>query len=138
MNKFLKLLPSYSRVLVAVLATVGLVGVLPVSLAELQTGKGCPHLGLIPACHVVSVAYGLILVSVIQNRFWKYGLFFWGWVPVFFLAVFGSGLELLGQDACPKTESGWPKCFSSLILASVIFLPLPINWFTKKSKKTIF
>ena len=50
-------MPSVSlRVIVAVLALFGLIGVLPVSLAELSAGGACPHLGVLPACHLVSLA----------------------------------------------------------------------------------
>lgn len=131
-------LPRISRLLIAALTVIGLAGILPVSLVEMQTGSGCPHLGPIPACHIVSIAYGLILISVSHQKLWKRHLFFWGWIPVFILAATGSGLELLGQDICPKTDNGWPKCYSSLILACVIFLPILFNWFLKRAAKAKF
>ena len=132
MNKLLTFPVWYARVIIAVLASVGLTGVLPVSLAELQAGSACPHLGPIPACHIVSVAYGLILLSVLANRLWKPGLFFWGWIPVFLLAASGSTLELFGRDTCPKTADGWPKCYSSLMLASLVILPLVMSWLIQR------
>lgn len=134
MEKFLTLPVWYARLTIAVLAGVGLAGVLPVSLAQLQTGSACPYLGPIPACHIVAVAYGLILLSVVDYRFWKHGVFFWGWVPVFLLAAGGSTLELFGRDTCPKTASGWPKCFSSLALASLIILPLLVTWLLRRTR----
>jgi len=131
-DKFLTFPVWYARLIIAGLAIVGLVGVLPVSWDELISGSACPHLGPIPACHIVSVAYSLILLSVVDYRLWKPGLFIWGWLPVFILALNGSTLELWGRDTCPKTAGGWPKCFSSLALASFIILPLVVSWLIRR------
>ena len=111
------------RIIIGGLAMVGLVGVLPVSLNELMAGGACPHLGPVPACHLVSLAYATVLFSVLHRRLWKPPLFILAWAPIFLLAAAGSGLELLGQGTCPKTEGGVPKCFFSLALAIALFIP---------------
>ncbi len=127
-------LPRYVKVLMAILAVIGLAGVLPVSLAEIRSTATCPHLGPLPACHLVALAYGLMLFAALSQQFWSRGLFFVGWGPVFLLAAGGSALELLGQDICPKTSGGWPKCFFSLGLAVGIILPVLVHWiFAKQS-----
>lgn len=110
------------RAVMGLLALIGLVGVLPVSLAELA-GSACPHLGPVPACHLVSLAYGTVLVLVLLRRLWKPWLFVVAWSPIFLLAAAGSGLELSGYGTCPQTESGIPKCFFSLGLAVALFVP---------------
>ena len=117
--------PSLSlRVIVGLFAAIGLAGVLPVSLAELSSGAFCPHLGPIPACHVVSIAYSAVLLSVLHPRLWRPSLFLIGWLPIFLLAAAGSVLEVLGHDVCPKTSGGIPKCFCSLGLAVALVLPV--------------
>ncbi len=116
------------KVALVVLAGTGLLGVAPVTFAELSTGNACPGLGPVPACHVVTIAYGAMLASVLFGRGWLPYLFFLGWIPVFLLAAGGSALEVLGQGICPKTESGWPKCFFSLALALTLLVPLLIHW----------
>ena len=58
------------RLVVVALSLFGLFGVLPVSLAELSTGEACPHLGVLPACHLVSLAYGTVLLTVLHRRLW--------------------------------------------------------------------
>ncbi len=37
-------------------------------------------------------------------------------------------LELLGHGTCPKTESGLPKCFFSLVLAVELLLPFLVHF----------
>ncbi len=115
------------RVIVAGLALFGLVGVLPVSLAEITSGDACPHLGVLPVCHLVSLAYSVILLTVLHRRLWRPWLFLLAWLPIFALAATGSGLELMGHETCPKTEAGIPKCFFSLALAVALFLPVLVH-----------
>ena len=118
---------AYLRVIVAVLALIGLISVLPVSLAELSTGDACPHLGTLPACHLVSLAYAMVFLTVLHRRLWNPWVFLISWLPIFALAATGSGLELMGHETCPKTESGIPKCFFSLGLAVALLIPFLIN-----------
>ncbi len=111
------------RTVIAGLSLFGLAGVLPVSLAELASGTACPHLGPVPACHLVSLAYGTLLATVVHRRLWHPKLFLSAWLLIAALAASGSGLELLGHDVCPKTDTGFPKCYFSLALAVVIIIP---------------
>lgn len=130
----MKKIPSVSlRAIVAALALLGLLGVLPVSLAEFSTGGACPHLGALPACHLVSLAYGTVLMTVLHNRLWSPWLFLLAWLPIFALAATGSGLELMGYGTCPKTASGLPKCFFSLGLAVALLMPFLVH--IAKSKR---
>jgi hypothetical protein len=110
------------RVVIGIFALIGLVGVLSVSLAEFA-GSPCPRLGPVPACHMVFLAYGTILVLVLLRRWWKSWLFLGAWSPIFLLAAAGSGLELSGYGTCPQTEGGIPKCFFSLGLAVALLVP---------------
>lgn len=121
-------LPYWARIPVALLAALGLFGVVPVSLAELRSGGACPHLGPLPACHIVAVSYALMLAAALSQQVWARGVFYFGWIPVFLLAAGGSGLELLGQEICPKTEGGWPKCYFSFALAVTTALPVLAFW----------
>ena len=115
------------RIIIGALALFGFAGVAPVSLAELSAGGACPHLGPIPACHLVTLAYGTILLSVLHKSLWNRWVFLLAWLPIFALAAMGSRLELMGNDTCPKTEGGIPKCFFSLALAMVLLLPFLIH-----------
>ncbi len=115
------------RLIIAALALLGLFGVLPVSLAEFSNGGACPHLGVLPACHLVALAYAVVLLTVLHYRLWNPWVFLFAWLPIFALAATGSGLELMGYGTCPKTESGLPKCFFSLGLAVALFVPFLVH-----------
>lgn len=115
------------RTLIAGLAIIGLVGVFPVSYAEILAGGSCPHLGPIPACHIVSVAYSIVFVSTAHPRLWNSKAFILSWLIILSLALIGTSLEVLGMEACPKTEGGIPKCYFSLALAIFLFVPFFVN-----------
>lgn len=123
------------RVLIGVVASIGLVGVIPVSFAELSTGGACPHLGVIPACHVVSIAYGSIFLTILHHRFWKPRVFLVSWLIIFLLAATGTAFELLGLEACPKTAGGIPKCFFSFGLSGMLFIPFWVHFISSRQNK---
>lgn len=115
------------RVAIGLLALIGLMGVLPVSLAQLVSSSECPHLGPVPACHLVSMAYATMLITVLNQRFWRVWYFLSGWIPVFILAATGSAIELFENGTCPRTGSGTPMCFLSLGLAVTMAVPVTIH-----------
>jgi hypothetical protein len=91
-------------------------GIIPISITHFHTGDACPKLGPIPACYVVSLAYLAMALGVSigwRNLKW---LFVLGVTPVILLAVAGTGLELLGRPTCPRSASGWPLCYTSLMI----------------------
>lgn len=118
----------YVRIAVGLIALIGLFGVLPVSYAELRSAQSCPHLGPVPACHLVSIAYLAVGLSVISRVTWRPSIFIAAWSVIFALAAIGTGLELTGAGECPKTQRGIPKCYFSLGLASLLFIPLVFHY----------
>ena len=91
-------------------------GIVPISFAHFQTGDACPNLGPIPACYVVLLAYSAMAIAVSvgwQKMKW---LFFIGVTPVIMLAVAGTSLELFGRPTCPRSDGGWPLCYTSLAI----------------------
>ncbi len=112
---------------IGLLVLTGLAGVLPISLAELTTGSACPHLGPVPACYLVSVAYAAMLITVLDRRFWRVWYFWAGWAPVFVLAATGTALEILDYGICPRTESETPRCFLSLGLSIGLAVPVTVH-----------
>jgi hypothetical protein len=40
-----------------------------------------------------------------------------GIIPLFGLALFGSGLEVFGHQVCPRGDNGTPLCFYSFAVA---------------------
>ncbi len=118
------------RSIIGLTAVLGLAGVLPVSIDELRSGGSCPHLGIVPACYLVTAAYTAILFSVLRSQFWSARLFLSGWIPIFLFAAIGSGFEISGAEACPKTQGGVPMCFLSMGLAVELAAPFLVHLWT--------
>ena len=113
------------------LLAVGFLGGLKISYANF-TGTPCPYLGFIPICYVVTVAYGLMIASVvIRNYACKHYFFAIGWGTAFVIALTGSAAEVMaGGGVCPTSGGGMrgasdgavPLCFASLAMLLVILV----------------
>ena len=110
------------RLLLAAIAMVGVVGVFPIVQKQFLGTAACPALGPVPACYLVFVGYALIVVSAFASKKYRFLTFAVGWVPLFVLALTGSGLELFGQAACPRSSGGTPTCYLSLGLLSLLIV----------------
>jgi len=115
-----------------VLLAIGFFGALKVSY-ENFTGSPCPHLGVIPICYVVAIAYGLMLVSVIIKHYaTMHYSFCIGWGTAFVVALVGSVAEYMaGGGVCPTSggdirsaasSASVPLCYASLALLLVILV----------------
>jgi len=129
-----------ARLLRAALVTACLAvlsGIVPISITHYQTGDACPTLGLIPACYVVSVAYAAMAVAALV--WWRElkGLFFLGATPVILLAATGTTLEVLGRPTCPKSDNGWPLCYTSLILGVSLFATFLVVLFIERRLRSV-
>jgi hypothetical protein len=111
-------------------------GIVPISIEHFQTGNACPNLGPVPACYVVSVSYVAMAIAVsIGWRALKW-LFFVGAAPVIVLALTGTSLELLGRPTCPRSESGWPLCYTSLIFGVSLLVTFLVAALIEKKSTT--
>lgn len=117
-----------------VLLAFGFIGGLKISYENL-TGTPCPYLGFIPICYLVTIAYGLMIASVlIRHEGCKHYFFCIGWGVAFVIALVGSIAEIVaGGGVCPAAGGGLrsatnysiPLCFASLamlVLILVLFL----------------
>ncbi len=114
------ILVTAARWLYSAVALIGVIGVFPIAQKQFAGTGPCPTLGAVPACYLVLLGYSLIVVSafVVANHRFKF--FAAGWIPLLGLALTGTGLELLGQAACPRSMNGTPTCFLSLGLLALI------------------
>ncbi|WP_299732142.1 hypothetical protein [uncultured Tateyamaria sp.] len=121
-----------AAVLLACLVVLG--RIVPISLTQIQTGNACPMLGPIPACHVVSISYAAMGAAVsIGWRGLKW-LFFVGAAPVVGLALAGTSLELAGIPTCPRSETGRPLCYSSLMIGLGLLAGFSLSiWIDRKA-----
>lgn len=121
------------RIAIFGLAAFVIYNLAPVVMAELQSGDGCPKLGPVPACYLVSAAYAAIGISALLDPRRLTWLFLTGWLPVFLLAATGTTLELFGRTTCPATATGTPMCYYSLAAALLL---LPAFFFARSVSRT--
>ena len=91
-----------ARVVVAGFCVIGLFGIVPITIQHAKGIETCPVLGIVPACYVVTLAYTLTGASMIFGARLRSALFMAGWMPVFGLALLGSSMQVLGNEACPR------------------------------------
>ncbi len=111
------------------------------SLSALHLGgtQTCPVLfDMMPACVVVLVCYVLITIAwgmalaKKQGR-WPLIIFATGFIPAFLLALMGSTGEVFGFANCPATETGFPKCFISL----VFLIAMAVGWIVSSNLRKV-
>jgi len=110
----------------------GFVSVAKVSLDNFN-GVACPSLLSMPVCYIVTIAYGLMLGSLIINHNGcKHHFFCIGWGIAFVIALLASLAEMFGGGGvCPSSSGGLragsaagiPLCYISLaILIAILVL----------------
>lgn len=114
------LIAGIGRWLYAAVASVGLVGVSLISYGQFSGDSNCPQLGPLPICYVILACYAAVLISAFVAESKRAWLFWPGWIGVFVAAAFGSSMELAGQVTCPRSASGIPTCYFSLLMATAI------------------
>jgi len=113
-------LNKFIHTLLIILLSIGIIGAGGLVLDEIQTGNGCPKIGIIPACVIVLICFIIPLISHILKK-WNVLYFFFTGLALA-IAVFASIMQLLNKGECPKLDSGMPMCYVSFI----IFLTLII------------
>ena len=111
-----------ARVVVAGFCVIGLFGIVPITIQHAMGIESCPMLGIVPACYVVTLAYTLTGVSMLVGVRLRSALFLAGWIPVFGLALLGSSMQALGNEACPRSVGNIPGCYLSLTLTISLIL----------------
>ncbi len=111
-----------ARILVAGFCVIGLIGIVPITIQHATGTASCPILGFVPACYVVTLAYSLTGASMLVGAELRSALFVAGWVPIFGLAVLGSSMQVLGNEACPRSVGDIPGCYLSLTLTTSLIL----------------
>lgn len=114
-----------------ILVIFGLLSVGKVSIDNMN-GLACPSLLGLPVCYVVTIAYALMLGSlIINNNGCKHHFFSAGWGIAFVIALFASLAEMFaGGGICPSTSGGLragtsagiPLCYISLVILVVILI----------------
>ncbi len=102
---------------------IGLSGAGGLVIEEFNTGEGCPKIMNIPMCLVILICF---IIPFIMHLLKK-------WNAIYFLftgiatgiALIGSIMQVTGNSECPKTATGTPMCYYSLLIfSSLIILKL--------------
>ncbi|MFI8605311.1 hypothetical protein ACIGCP_12665 [Cellulophaga baltica] len=107
---------SYSLILF--LLIIGTIGVGGLVLEEVQTGNGCPKIGMVPACIIVLFCFLVPLVAHLKKK-WNV-LYFLFTGLAFVIAIIASVMQYLGHNECPKTDGGIPMCYLSFAIFSLL------------------
>ena len=124
-NTLIKKILNYSIFFILIIGIFGAGGLV---FEEFKTGEGCPKIIGVPMCLVILICFIIPLVVHIFKK--------WNWLYFLFtgiagsIALFASILQFMEKAECPKTASGTPMCYYSLILFSslVLFKILQITY----------
>ena len=109
-----------AHIALIILAGLGALAGLRLSISHMQHGEICPVLGPIPACIIVFLGYlSVMLAAIFIKKPISKRLFYIGWTPVFLLALMGVILELTKGHICPPGAYGIPQCFFSFAMALI-------------------
>jgi hypothetical protein len=115
--------PNILRLAIALISGFAFLNGFSLSTKEWSTTGACPSISGVPACYVVTIAYLLIFTStLITNRPLYKRLFAIGSSIVFGLAMAGAIMQITGLGECPKTASGFPMCYISLGICSLLIM----------------
>lgn len=111
---------------------IGVYGAGGLVVEEFKTGEGCPKIMGIPMCLVILFCFLVPLIVHLLKK--KNVLYFLFTGLAGSIALMASVMQLLGYAECPKTASGTPMCYYSLLLFSSL-IALKIYHLKSKFKK---
>jgi hypothetical protein len=105
---------------ILVILIIGLFGAGGLVFEEFKTGEGCPKIMQVPMCLVVFICFVIPLVSHLLKKWNVLYFLFTGLAGS--IALVASIMQFTGHAECPKTASGTPMCYYSLVLFSSLIL----------------
>ncbi|WP_343329435.1 hypothetical protein [Polaribacter staleyi] len=127
-TSIIKKILNYSIFFILIIGILGAGGLV---LEEFKTGEGCPKILSIPMCLVILICFIIPLIAHTLKRWnWSYFLCT-GFAGA--IALLASSMQFIGKAACPKTASGTPMCYHSLLIfSSLILLKIVVINYSKK------
>lgn len=100
--------------IINVFCVIGILGAGSIVTTEFTTGDGCPKFGAVPACLIILICFILPFISHLPKK----------WILIYFLftgiaaliALVASVMQFIGNAECPKSDSGIPMCYLSLLI----------------------
>lgn len=106
--------------LILVILIIGIIGAGSLVLEEFKTGDGCPKIMHIPMCLVVLICF---IVPLIVHLLKKWNVLYFLFAGLAgSIALVASIMQFTGNAECPKTASGTPMCYYSLLLFSGLII----------------
>ena len=105
---------------ILVILIIGLFGAGGLVFEEFKTGESCPKIMQVPMCLVVFICFVIPLVSHLLKKWNVLYFLFTGLAGS--IALVASIMQFTGHAECPKTASGTPMCYYSLVLFSSLIL----------------
>jgi len=106
--------------IISLLFIIGILGAGGLVLAEIQTGDGCPKFGPVPACLIILICFILPFISHITQK-WNSIYFIFTSIAAI-IALVASIMQSIGKAECPKTGTGVPMCYLSLLIFSTLII----------------
>ena len=113
----LKKITYYSILIILI---IGLIGAGGLVLEEFKTGEGCPKIMHIPMCLVILICFIVPLIAHLAKKWNVLYFLFTGLAGS--IALVASIMQFMGHAECPKTASGTPMCYYSLVLFSSLII----------------
>lgn len=99
---------------------IGLLGAGGLVVEEFKTGEGCPKIMYIPMCLVILICFIVPLMAHLLKKWNILYFLFTGLAGS--IALVASIMQYTGHAECPKTSSGTPMCYYSLLLFSSLII----------------
>ncbi|MDO5970976.1 hypothetical protein Q4Q35_14305 [Flavivirga aquimarina] len=114
------MLKTFTYYVILIILIIGLFGAGGLVTEEFKTGEGCPKIMHIPMCLVILICF---LIPFIAHLFKKWNILYFLFTGLASsIALVASIMQFTGHAECPKTTSGTPMCYYSLILFSSLIL----------------
>jgi len=105
---------------ILVILIIGLFGAGGLVVEEFKTGEGCPKIMQIPMCLVILICFIVPFIAHLLKKWNVLYFLFTGLAGS--IALVASIMQFTGNAECPKTTSGTPMCYYSLVLFSSLII----------------
>ena len=109
--------------LLIIVFAIGIFGAGNLVYTEFMQSNVCPKLLGIPACYIILACF--IIPFIVHVFKLNHAVYFGVTGLAFVIALIASIMEITGLGECPKTASGTPMCYYSLLIfTSLIVLKI--------------
>ena len=119
-NKLNIMLKNTLYYAILIILIIGLFGAGGLVIEEFKTGEGCPKIMHIPMCLVILICFIIPFIVHLLKK-WN-GIYFLFTSVAGSIALIASIMQITGNSECPKTATGTPMCYYSLLIFSSLII----------------